>query len=1330
MVHRQQTQANAPRGTANTSLDALSRTLEALETRLTKIAQPAASMPAAPARSSAASEAGHRLIEPGLVARAAAAASPTAPAFTPPTPLQGAERRRATLADAVSEIAMRRQMLDQKPQDDAPRAALPPLRPARTTTPAPTPVEVADRDQKLEQRFQALAGDVESLRADGSNFTLMSEIAEELQRLRQELRTDQARPDPRFDEMRESFDALRAMIDTRQSPAVIGAEMSEISANLARLTEEGADRSTLNTLRAELEEMRGLFGEMARERTVAAVGQKWEAFESTFSRQSERDSEARGDLKNELERLRESLRSLASEDHVRAVEKRWDDFEDRYLGSAATAPGPSEETISKLLRDELEGMRAKLEGMSDTAPMKAVEARWGALEERLDSREIEASIQRLAERMGEIESSLDRLPDSLGIASLEQRMHALGASVDALASRDVTGDLEHFMVLEERLDEISRAIVATSVQAPAFDMAPIERIEARIAMLSSRVDRFAENDDSAILALRLGELSDRIEEIASSAVTDQLAARVGGLADRFETVFAELEQPRIDTAAIEERLKVLALRLEEAVQPRADTEMMRSLEAQIGRLTEQLAAGSFSDEADHDFDRRLAIVEQRLDENREALIAAARQAADETAARMQAAGDLRQGEHVAQLSQNLRSLEQLSRETDDRSGKVFDAVHATLLKIVDRLEQIEIEVAKNAAWTATTKGGDPIADRPLADRAAAHMAAAGVMAGVMAGAARAEAPASRGLRDVISRRSRPEPEQVAASAGAAEALLDRRDPTLDAPLERVSAPSLDASSMIDEREANRPLEPGSGAPDIGALLERVRLQQRGRGDEAAPGEPLGEAETRAAARRAVKAAVAEAEMLRSPSGTDGESERKFSLGDLVARRRKTILVGVTAVLVALAALPISKAFLSSGDGQGGDAVRLEGAANPEVTVPKRIDPPAITEPSLAAPSTLGSEPSMPPAVRQEGAATGSPSQDIPETTGTTPAAGLSPTSMPPAAGNGLLAPASTAAPQGFAARPAAISAVTPGAAILASAEAKLPASATARPAMPDGIGSPALIEAAGGNDPKALFEIGLRLLEGRGGEPKAAEALDWFAQSAKLGFAPAQYSLGTLFEKGNGIARDTGAARDWYLLAALQGNVRAMHNLAVLYATGIEGKSEPETAAEWFEKAADLGMRDSQYNLGILYARGSGVEQDLAQSYKWFGIVAKAGDKDAEAKRDEVGKSLQPAQLTAAEATVAAWAPQERKEEANTVDVPQEWNDTKTDQTASVDMKRAVRNIQAILGKLGYDAGTPDGVVGGKTTTAIVSFQKDAGLSPTGQIDETLIRALLERKDS
>ena len=67
------------------------------------------------------------------------------------------------------------------------------------------------------------------------------------------------------------------------------------------------------------------------------------------------------------------------------------------------------------------------------------------------------------------------------------------------------------------------------------------------------------------------------------------------------------------------------------------------------------------------------------------------------------------------------------------------------------------------------------------------------------------------------------------------------------------------------------------------------------------------------------------------------------------------------------------------------------------------------------------------------------------------------------------------------------------------------------------------------------------------------------------------------------------------------------------------------------------------------------------------------------------------------------------------------------DKTASIDMTKAINNIQAILNKNGYDAGKPDGVMGDKT-------KGDRGV-PEGQRDgadgrgrRKTCAALLDRK--
>ena len=188
-----------------------------------------------------------------------------------------------------------------------------------------------------------------------------------------------------------------------------------------------------------------------------------------------------------------------------------------------------------------------------------------------------------------------------------------------------------------------------------------------------------------------------------------------------------------------------------------------------------------------------------------------------------------------------------------------------------------------------------------------------------------------------------------------------------------------------------------------------------------------------------------------------------------------------------------------------------------------------------------------------------------------------------------------------------------------------------------------------------------------------------------------------------------------------------MHNLAVLFAMGANGATDNDSAARWFTQAADLGVKDSQFNLGILAAKGVGMAQNLEESYKWFALVAKTGDKDAATKRDEIAKSLRPEQLERARATVELWKPKELNPEANNAEIPESWQES-AGTTAGIDMKKAIRNVQAILNKNGYDAGNPDGVMGGRTTDAIKAFQKDNGLEATGAVDKSLVEALLAKK--
>jgi len=183
---------------------------------------------------------------------------------------------------------------------------------------------------------------------------------------------------------------------------------------------------------------------------------------------------------------------------------------------------------------------------------------------------------------------------------------------------------------------------------------------------------------------------------------------------------------------------------------------------------------------------------------------------------------------------------------------------------------------------------------------------------------------------------------------------------------------------------------------------------------------------------------------------------------------------------------------------------------------------------------------------------------------------------------------------------------------------------------PRGLQMAQLKEMADRGDSAAQFDLGSRLLDGRGVARDPAAAIRWFEKAAAQGLAQAQFRLGSIYEKGLGVARDADKARDCYEKAATAGHVRAMHNLAVMLAEGVEGKPDYAAAAQWFRRAADYGVRDSQYNLAVLYARGLGVTQNLGQSHVWFDLAARQGDDDAAKKRDDVAARLDTPTLAAA----------------------------------------------------------------------------------------------------
>ena len=1163
---------------------------------------------------------------------------------------------------------------------------------------------IAGRDRR--QGYDMLAREAQQARGTLEDRAAIGALASQLGELREEMRQQMGTG------LRREFSALKDDIDralNSTAPVMdqiggLGAEFERLAGMVHDLAGRGDDRQ-LGLLRQEMDAVKGALGKLAREETLQAYDHRWDELDRRWSDIAHQASShqarldpALADLQARLGQIGDAIGALPTSLSVRALEDKM-----KVLAAAVDQFAQRQDRIGPDMLDAIDG---RLDEISRAVAASAAPARQAQHDPEPFQR-IEARIAALARTVAEATES--RAIDIHAIDGLAGQLSSIAMRVDDLAQR--------VDVPDQTIDRLADQIAAI---ASRLDRAPQDRhlgealagIEHRFVELS-RVLEQRHEDALAQGQSLFRDLERRLNDVAltmnsaeldgtpaPSLLIDAMDARFAELADRLDR---RQPEPADDSAMrdLERRVASLSDRIEHSTQARSvDPDLIRSLESQVAALASQLAAPQ-PPASTGDFGPRLDRIEDAISASRSDVVETARAAAEEAMRRF--SGSAAEREVVNGLVDDLKSLETLARRSDDRNARTFEAIHDTLLKIVERLGTVETErpplpmsmpmppaeTPVNLVSTPPLQpaiDGMPIeAEHPSPKRSAAAAAAEAAADAVRedrdaAGAKQAAAGRRSllgGLSRVLPGRKAKAETPESAAAGAAEDV--RKEPMLA------------GDEPIDPALANRPLEPGSGAPALTAIMKRVRDErgQPARGSEA----DAGKADFIAAARRAAQAAAAEAEMMKrnpvSKARTGGSR-----LGALLKSRRKPVLMGIAAVLMALAALQAGRSLLSSGS----DTVAVPAPAAIVAEAPVETLAEAKVEEQAPAAEPRKVEGELPESART--ALTLPPeapeeiSTDWLETSSTLPEA------------------------EDIAGTPSAEN----------EAEETLPeTNEETLASIPAEAGPIALREAAAASDPKAYFEIANRYAEGRGVGEDMAEAAGWFEKAADAGLAPAQYRIGNMYEKGIGVERDVAVAKTWYQLAAAQGNASAMHNLAVLFAMGADGTTDNESAARWFAQAAEFGVRDSQFNLGILAAKGVGMQQDLEEAYKWFSLVAKSGDKDAAAKRDEIANALRPEQLEKARAAAELWRAKPVEPEANTVDIPESWVESQ-DTTASVDLKQAMRDIQSILNGNGYDAGPADGLLGRRTQAAIAAFQADNGMEATGEVDEALVRALLERR--
>ncbi|RWD95994.1 MAG: peptidoglycan-binding protein, partial [Mesorhizobium sp.] len=554
--------------------------------------------------------------------------------------------------------------------------------------------------------YQAIARDIDRVRGQEDGVAMVGKIAVELRGLREELRHQMTAG------LQREFDALRKDIDRAmqangqhgssadKSSAELGLEFERLSGAIHTLAEKSDDRS-VNLLRLELEQVKAALDTLAREESVQAVDQS-----------------------------------------VRAADRRWDDFD----------------------------------------------RRWSAFEDRVDADQRQRAegpnLSVLTDRLEQISSAVNNLPQSLSLASLEEKVRTLAGAVDRFASQQTMRGGETLAMIDERLDEISRAIVASTVaaQANAFDPETFGRIEKRIASLAQQIEEVAQSRPAEVID-RLNLLSSRVDELAGRAnLPEQAMERLGkqialitdridrapampdadyifqGLEQRFDALssllerrqgdaieqgnmlFRDLERrldevadrldqrmqqddgagimeaidarftalaKRIETRApdaandmairgLESRLEDISSRLESSAAQVAgiDPALIRSLESQVTALSAHLSKPSAALPDFEDISPRLNEIEKSLAGTRDSILSVAREAAENAVRSLAESGSSTAASNAAAvggLAQDLKMLEALTRRSDERNSRTFEAIHDTLLKIVDRLGSLEAD---------------------------------------------------------------------------------------------------------------------------------------------------------------------------------------------------------------------------------------------------------------------------------------------------------------------------------------------------------------------------------------------------------------------------------------------------------------------------------------------------------------------------------------------------------------------------------------------------------------------------------------------------------------
>ena len=1042
------------------------------------------------------------------------------------------------------------------------------------------------------------------------------------------------------------------------------------------------------------------------------------------------------------------------------------------------------ETSEKRNRDSLASMQDRLAEIgkkaetsqndmaSQTAPAIAtLEARIADLSLQLD--------QNLSKDQNETRSYIDEKLGTIG-----EQIDAVRHSTDAMTRR---AEATASDVAKKEVYEVEQRVASLIGEArdvmlqssPAEENLNLVRDE--IESLNQRFDdiKMEAASERDVEGLKLA-----VEQLATSAANgpdltplNAMEQRLSELTQRLdENVQTDHMAPQLDE--LENKIAHLDDQLKQAIESQDDAASFAALETQIAVIGDRL--NSTEEKLGN-----LATIEQSIsklynsfEENR----AWTQEVADNAASRM-AKEVLEQGLAAAPidgnspelqaLQQGLEAVKQSSQAAETHNQETLEAVHETLEQIITKLTDLEARDAKDAVAQAVAATSQPVMGQPVAQPEVGQPQAqdmgnnewqAAVQSHLLDDAAVQAPPLPGAMQEAhvpaqeadISPAFEPGQIPTVAETQANPAMAQAQDPFAlnvntgvdasqqpvaepvaapepvaaenDAPLDYIAQARLASQSAAAQTStATNVLSKGAGF--FSDKLTAGKRAVANAGDETKKSKSLFSLPF-LSKKKEVKADNDQQATLEQ--NVNPNSEKSKIAGGF--NRKRLVLAGLV-LLIAAGTFAVSKMGKKPVEKAQAPAITAPKTAGPQKALPKKqtsqvlpqnsnnqsvIQKVSYTAPSQAtAPNNLTA------------AQTGMPTDNVLE--GKTddpilaaPTEPVTTASLPPAP---VHAQSNVNSPLNIQkANTQTIMQNSPPASVenVAAVNENLP---------PKEIGTIELRQAAARGDSSAQFVIASRYIEGKKVKRDFTKAASWYQKAASNGLGPAQYRLGTLFERGNGLPKDINAARLWYERAAESGNVKAMHNLAVIYASAKGGKTDYAKAKKWFEKAASYGLKDSQYNLAVIYERGLSTKRSQKDAFINYSLAAARGDRDAAVKAHSLKNYLSKDELASASKTLANWKPARPVKAGNFVAI----KDSKWQVASKRPVKRQLKakpnlsgkalvsNAQTLLSKLGFNVGTPDGIMGSRTANAVRLFQLQNGLQVNGMVSNELLQQLQAR---